>query len=212
MLAQTLWVFDFGYWLTWVHIAMGLGVGWLVYTWSGVVLRRRRRSEAEAAGPAEEDLPWEELLELMKQRYQGRAVEHLNPDELREFLLTKIPRNGSLGGLGDVPEEAVYLEQGAERRTSRRRWFNPTAISVYTPLQNEPLHGIVVNRSTGGLGMLTDGNFPQGTVLFVRSVEAPAFISPIKVQVRHSRQAGRMWLVGCQFCEELPWNVKVWFG
>src|SRR5205814_4358843 len=83
MLAQTLWVFDFAYWLTWVHIAMGLGVGWLVYTWSMVLVRRRKKADQE---PSEEDLPWAELLGLLKQRYQDNASEHLDANELCQVL------------------------------------------------------------------------------------------------------------------------------
>jgi PilZ domain len=209
MFAQTVWVFDFTSWLTWLHLAMGLGVGYLVFTSTMAWLRRRRQDDDFL--PPEEDLPWEELLALMKDRYQGQVAENLDTNELCQVLLSQLPKERP-STIPRVPEDDAYLGKGAERRRSRRRWFNPTVVSFYSPLQNEPLHGIVVNRSTGGLGMLSDAEFPEGTILFVRAVEAPAFISPVKVHVRHSRQAGRMWLVGCQFCDELPWNVKVWFG
>jgi hypothetical protein len=32
------------------------------------------------------------------------------------------------------------------------------------------------------------------------------------VVVRHSRAAGKLWLTGCEYDEDVPWNVKVWFG
>jgi PilZ domain len=210
MFAQSVWIFDFTSWLTWLHLAMGLGVAYLVFTSTMAWLRRRHQGGLPE--PPDEDLPWEELLELMKERYQGsESAENLDTNELCQVLLSQLPKDRP-STIPRVPEDEAFLGKGSERRRGRRRWFNPTVVSFYSPLQNEPLHGIVVNRSTGGLGMLSDSDFPQGTILFVRSVEAPAFISPVKVQVRHSRPAGRMWLVGCQFCEELPWNIKVWFG
>src|SRR5262245_44404183 len=213
MFAQSVWIFDFTSWLTWLHLAMGLGVAYLVFTSLMSWLRSRRKEDELPLPPPEEDLPWEELLELMKERYQGggELSESLDTNELCQVLLSQLPKNRP-STIPRVPEEEAGVGSGTERRRTRRRWFNPTVVSFYSPLQNEPLHGIVVNRSTGGLAMLSDADFAKGTMLFVRSVEAPAFISPVKVQVRHSRPAGRMWLVGCQFTEELPWNVKVWFG
>jgi PilZ domain-containing protein len=203
-----MWIFDLSSWLTWMHLAMGLGVGCLVFSATGYLAKRRQE---RATVPDEEDLPWEDLLELLKARYKERASEHLAADELCEALLAQLPPGGVRQRLTLV-EEAAQREKFGDRRSSRRRWLNPLAVSFYTPLQADPMHGLVINRSTGGLALLTDCEFTEGTTLFIRSLEAPASVPAAKVQVRHARRAGRMWLIGCQYVGDLPWNVKVWFG
>ena len=50
------------------------------------------------------------------------------------------------------------------------------------------------------------------TCLQVRSIEAPDYVPSIQVEVRYCRKAGRNYLIGCRFCSEIPWNVRVWFG
>src|SRR5581483_6805375 len=61
------WVFFFSHEMTLFSLVIGLGVAVLVFAGSGLSLHRRRSVIAE--GFSEEDLPWEELLELMKDRH-----------------------------------------------------------------------------------------------------------------------------------------------
>jgi hypothetical protein len=74
------------------------------------------------------------------------------------------------------------------------------------------VHGLVINRSTGGLAILLQQEVPAGTSVEVRSVEAPRSVPFIKLEVSHCLKAGGLFLIGCQFCEEVPWHVRVWFG
>lgn len=206
-------VVDLTHWLTWASLATGLAVCVLVFMASSYVLRRRA---ARALLSSEDEIPWESLLEMLKERYQSEKgtayVESLSPEELLQALLTEMPRLKRECPPAHGPEDAAYTAAGSERRSSRRRWLNPTTVSFYTALDGKHHHGIVVNRSSGGVALLVDHDFPPEETLFVRVMEAPTNVPVIQVKVRHSRRAGRMHVLGCQYCHELPWNVKVWFG
>lgn len=195
-------------WVVWVSLAAGVAVAFLVLTLGSSWLRRRH-------GIDDDDIPWELLSDLLKQRYQGETgaayLESMTSEELFQALLAEIPRmkRQRPEGLG---AEEVDLPPGAERRRSKRRWLNPISVSFYTALEGKSRHGIVVNRSSGGVAILVDHDIPQDETLFVRTLEAPPGVPVIQVKVRHSRRAGRMYLVGCQYCGDEPWNVKVWLG
>ena len=162
---RNLWFFDFTYWLTWVSLAIGIGVGWMVFIASGYLGRRRRL----AAVPDEEDLPWDDLLEMLKARQDGEGGslpegwDDLSSEELLQLLLVKVPETPTGDKAPAAPENASALPAGRERRNSRRRWSNPTEVRITAPFHEKPLHGLVINRSTGGLAFLADAEFPAGT-------------------------------------------------
>jgi hypothetical protein len=207
------WTYELPYWLrlNWLPLTTGILAGILAFVATGMALRRAR---LRWLIPDEENLPWEELLGMLKERYQSgdgaQDIEKMNPEELCRVLLGDLARRG--------PRQAPQFEGddvrfgGAERRASRRRWLNPTPVSFFAPMRETALHGIVINRSAGGLALLSDFDFVAGTVLVVRALDAPESVPSIKVEVRHARKAGGMWLLGCQYSQEIPWNVKVWFG
>lgn len=208
------WIFDFEYWLTWLSLAIGLGVTGLILVISRVFAPRR-----SALGPADDDLPWEDLLEKLKahQREHGGQLpdtwEKLSSSDLLKVLLRDIPKApGAVAQAVAAADEATYLQSGSQRRGSRRRWLNPTEVRLTSPLRDEPHKGLVFNRSAGGLAILTDQDHPIDSILFLRAAEAPSSVPQVKICVRHTRQAGKLWVVGCQYLQEIPWNVKVWFG
>jgi hypothetical protein len=112
-----------------------------------------------------------------------------------------------------LPEDREFvLVGGEERRNGGRRWGNPTDIYLLSPLWSGRLHGLVVNRSTGGLGIYFDEEVPPNTRLRVRAMEAPPHVPVVRAEVRYCLKAGKGFLLGCQFSEDVPWNVRVWFG
>jgi hypothetical protein len=214
-----------------VGITVGASVGGLVAL-LGRWLRRRR-----PAGSKEEDLSWQNLLESLRLRRKEReeaglaADEDLPPEELFMELLATLPAEvpgepwsavedmksqswgGIRGGPAAEPEDLQFQAQGGvERRAGQYRWGNPTEVHVYAYLWPGHAHGLVINRSTGGLAILIQEEVPTGTSIKVRPIEAPRSVPFVKLEVRHCRKAGQLFLVGCQFCEEVPWNVRVWFG
>jgi hypothetical protein len=233
MLAQDL-ALDHTSLATWLAPGVGVTVAALVYVLLGYIRRRLRR---RLGGSREEDLSWEDLLESLRLRRRERekaglaADEDWPPEELFKELLATLPaeapqepaaavedlKSQALGGVGRgpaaAPEDLQFQAQGGvERRAGRRRWGNPTEVHVTLPLWPGQVHGLVINRSTGGLAILVQQEVPAGTSIKVHSVEAPRSVPFIGLEVRHCHKAGRLFLIGCQFCEEVPWNVRVWFG
>jgi hypothetical protein len=193
---------------------VGVTVAALVAGFVVVVGRWRRRRPVASR---EEDLPWEDLLELLRRR-RGQEIdgppkdEDVPPDELIKELLALLPAAGSRAPEAPPEDLQFVAGGGAEKRTSRRRWGNPTEVNVDALLWPRPVHGIVINRSTGGLAILLQDEVPAGTTIQVHPVEAPRSVRAVSLEVRHCRKAGRLFLIGCEFSEEVPWNVRVWFG
>jgi hypothetical protein len=195
------WLFD---WVIWASVGIGIVVTGLVFVLGRVMrpIRLRRRMHQAFK---DETVPWEDLVDLMKQRFADGRPGSDEPDQLLDSLL------------GELPEAAGTITgadwtAAPERRRSLRRWFNPVEVVLISPLHDQPLHGLVVNRSTGGLAILTDVSFDAETVLSIRPLEAPAGVGYVYIRVRHSRKASRLWVIGCEYKGDVAWNVKVWFG
>jgi len=189
-------------WVIWASIGIGVCVTGLVFV-AGRKVDRRRKPRALP----EEDLPWEDLLILLKDRYKGKSAEDekLSSDELMDALLAELANK-------IVLPEAGENWNGSDRRRARRRWANPIQVILISPYHANTVHGLVINRSTGGLAILTDVPFEPETVLSVRSVEAPRGVGFVDVCVRHARKASKLWVIGCLYQGEIPWNKKAWFG
>src|SRR5688572_8515875 len=110
MLAFHFAALNLTHWLTWVSVVSGLAVAGLVFVGAGQLLRRRSRAALFAS---DDDIPWESLLDLVKERYDaekgGKDVESLNPDELMQELLAEIPRLQRSRSPWQTAEEADYL-------------------------------------------------------------------------------------------------------
>jgi hypothetical protein len=199
-------------WSTWVAWAMGTVVTALVFG-SPIIYRRLRRRRFLTLASREEDVPWDALQGLLEKRSRGRVAaglpdEEPSLDEVSE-LLASLP--------GHLPEQSLEQRQfaaagGKERRSGGRRWGNPTEVTLGGILTEGRLHGLVVNRSTGGIGIYTDREIPLGAQVHVRAVEAPFYVIGVYTEVRHCRKIGKGFFLGCQFIGDIPWSVRVWFG
>ena len=201
--------------VTWLVPGVGVTVAAFVYVLLGYIRRRLRRRKG---GSKEEDMSWAELLESLRRRRRDReqaglpADEDMPPEELFKELQATLPAE-ALREPEAEPEDLQFQTQGGiEKRAGRRRWGNPTEVHIISPIWPPRTHGLVINRSTGGLAILLEHEVPAGTSIEVHSVEAPSSVPFIKMQVCHCRKAGGLFLIGCQFCEEVPWNIRVWFG
>jgi hypothetical protein len=217
MWTQRLHPLDFSLWTPWLPWIVGIMVTFTVGGFVALYGRwrwRRRR----LASSREEDLPWQDLLEVLQKRKRDRAAAGLPPEtdvpaeEMLAELLASLPP-GPRSAPPVRREDLAFLAGGGdERRGSPRRWGNPTEIHLTLPVGLDRVHGLVVNRSTGGLGIFADRDIAAGTTIRVRPVEAPAYIPEVEVEVRHSRKISKGFLLGCQFLSDVPWNVRVWFG
>lgn len=203
--------FDPSNWLTWVSIAIGLGVTVTVLWLSGVFSVRKH-----VVLWGEGELPWEQLLDMLqtqRQQQGDKAWEDLPPDQLLNLLLKQLPATRvPVNPASMSVDEASYLKSGRQRRASRRRWLNPIEARLTSMLDTAPQQGLIINQSDGGLAVLTDNEHAVGSVLFVSAVEAPKYVPAVGITVRHVRRAGKLWILGGEYLKELPWNVKVWFG
>jgi hypothetical protein len=215
MLALPFPKFDVTHWTTWVAVCAGVVVTFLVLGFTRTY-RRWRRWRRLSDASWEEDLDWPALLRLLQKRNCERAAAGLPPqrvtDEELVRILASMPAEPNPMPL-ELPKDREFrLVSGNERRASRRRWGNPIEVHVLSTLWDGHLHGLVVNRSTGGLAIFADKEVPPGSPLQVRAAEAPSYVPAVKAEVRHCRKAGNGFLLGCQFREDIPWNARVWFG
>src|SRR5262245_5614909 len=177
MLASWIAIFADGLWTTGAAVVAGAVVTSLVIAFAVFYERWRRRRLTTAS--REEDLPWKELLVKPEELNRDRARVGLPPAEpTREVFdqyLKSMPAVPT--PVWELPEDREFLELfGNDRRSGQRRWGNPTEVHLYSALWFLHLHGLVVNRSTGGLGIYADREVPPGTSVDVRAVEAPASV------------------------------------
>jgi hypothetical protein len=152
----------------------------------------------------EDDLAWEDLLQLVQRR--GRELadashspgEHLPPEKLLQLLLLR-PR-----------QEADFLAANPDRRRSPRRWGNPIKVLVKWALWER--HGMVINRSEAGLAIFLDLEIEASASLKIRSAEAAYYVPWVEIEVKYSRKVGRNFIIGCQYRKEVPSNVRAWFA
>jgi hypothetical protein len=205
--------FNIGSWAIWVPLGAGAVVTFLVIGFAVIYERWRPR---QATVSPEEDVPIEELLRMLEEYNRDRATAGLPPEQLTAEVKDKLlARQPALPDALPVEfaEDQLYLAlQGNERRGSNRRWGNPTEVHLRSALWGDRLHGLVVNRSTGGLGIYADMEIPPGTSVEVRVVEAPPNVPKVRVEVRHCRKVGNGYFIGCQFSEDVPWEARAWLG
>ena len=100
-----------------------------------------------------------------------------------------------------------------ERRRSTRRSGVPTAIQVCDPKKPKRLvNGYVLDRSSGGVRLAMEKPFPTGSTMQVRPTNAPPELEWVNIIVRSCREVGDYFELGCQFQDELPWNILLMFG
>jgi hypothetical protein len=120
-------------------------------------------------------------------------------------------------GIGLIVGLSVYIAgrwgmlRYARRPAKLRRDGQPRPVVINGPF-TQPVRGELVNRSQGRLGLILDQALTPDTTVEVRTTEAPSRIPWVQVRVYDCHQEGKKWAVGCQFIEEVPWSVRVWFG
>ena len=102
----------------------------------------------------------------------------------------------------------------ADRRTStRREGGNPVKVVLASPaFKSGTLIGYVMDRSTGGLRMVSATGMPVGGSVQVRAAHAPEETPWVTVIVRSCKPSGKGYEMGCEFDKTPPWNVLLLFG
>jgi hypothetical protein len=115
-----------------------------------------------------------------------------------------------------TPGEDAWLspsKRADERRRSIRRTGVPTAVQIIDPKKpKRVIEGFVLDRSSGGIRLAAEKPFPTGSTLQVRPSHAPDESPWVIIIIRSCREVGDYFELGCQFHEELPWNLLLMFG
>jgi hypothetical protein len=103
-------------------------------------------------------------------------------------------------------------ERGEKRRALRRKG-QPVPVLV-THFEKPGLEevGWVMDRSQGGLRLIFTRSLPAGDELSVRAENASDDMPWVALRVKHCRQSGKRWIIGCEFVDALPWSVLLLFG
>jgi len=116
---------------------------------------------------------------------------------------------------GDTAATPDPFTHGAtrERRSALRRAGNVVPILVSdAEARSTPTNGWVIDRSTGGLKLVVGESVVPGTILSVRTSNAPQTIPWVQLEVKNCRQTGKEYELGCQFVRTPPWSVLLLFG
>lgn len=215
MLVLGFFEFDLSDWATWLIIGVGIAVTAVVF----VLLSKYRRRRRLALQTENEELPWEKLLEQLCSRHRELASssapvdDDLEPEEFLSFLLSRTGGKAGAAVASARPRgRTLTAKGGAERRSHRRRWGNPTEVYLNSPGLGGQMRGLVINRSAPGLAIFVNQEVRPGTTLAVRAVEAPNSVPPVEIEVKYCRKTRRNYVIGCHSAQGFPWNVRGWLG
>jgi PilZ domain len=100
----------------------------------------------------------------------------------------------------------------SDSRASPRREGRGIPVHILHGMhQAEPLTGTVLDLSDGGLGLMVKKSYPPSTMLSIRPASAGDDIPWVLVEVRHCRQTGRTYRIGCKFVRSPSYGVLVLF-
>jgi hypothetical protein len=104
-----------------------------------------------------------------------------------------------------------------ERRRAPRRRGNSVAVEVSDEKQRlGPLAGYILDRSLTGLGLEVSGDIEEsirpGMTLTVRPQSSSGAAPWTRIIVRHCRQQGRRFRLGCEFARQPDSSTMLMFG
>lgn len=143
------------------------------------------------------------------------------------FLNTAFRRRGGLdpeklataGGNANAltGEKALNWEPAgqsyADRRGAVRREGQPVRVTLASnTFRGGACDGYVIDRSTGGLKIVSPAAAAPGSTLQVRAADAPDTVGFVTLLVRNCRKSDDHFELGCEFEKTPPWNVLLLFG
>jgi hypothetical protein len=112
----------------------------------------------------------------------------------------------------EVLDPFIY-GSSVEQRKNFRREGNPVEVLIVNQqTKGPPMKGYVVNRSVGGLGLLSEIPMDVEAQLAVRPTNAPHMAPWVEVVVKVCNASRPGWEIGCQFVKTPPWAVLLMFG
>jgi hypothetical protein len=108
-----------------------------------------------------------------------------------------------------VTPEPTPAAAGPERRSAVRRNVTPVIVKLRG---SEEIEGLVLDVSTGGLGLSLKLPVEAGEVMEVRPATAAPTVPWVRIEVRHCSTMAARWRVGCKFVETPAAEVRSLFG
>lgn len=129
------------------------------------------------------------------------------------FAPSRFRRRDDLLDAGDKDTWAPPEGTGADRRTTVRREGQPVPVLLSSAaMPGAPEAAFVIDRSRGGLKIVSAKPLPVGSPVQVRADNAPDNVPWVTVVVRSCRENGKRHELGCEFEKTPPWNVLLLFG
>lgn len=100
----------------------------------------------------------------------------------------------------------------SDRRHRLRRDGQPVPVHFRLSDVSPPQPALVLDRSKDGLRISLTQSLAMGTSLFLLADHAPAGTQWAQANITWSKPVDGRYELGCQFNEELPWNVLLLFG
>jgi hypothetical protein len=111
------------------------------------------------------------------------------------------------------PVDPFAYGSATERRSSVRRRGKQIKVLISDAEALEaPVEGWVMDRSMGGLCLLVYRAMEPGSILSVRTAEAPQTTPWVQVEIKNCRHNTNHWVIGCQYVRTPPWGVLLLFG
>jgi hypothetical protein len=111
---------------------------------------------------------------------------------------------------------APLAAKPGENRVSTRRQGNPIELFIADPHhKDDPEHGLLLDRSLGGVRMIVYHDIEVGRVIAIRPTKADEMVPWIDLEVRSCvatpSQLGEFEL-GCRFVKIPPYSILLHFG
>jgi PilZ domain len=111
------------------------------------------------------------------------------------------------------PARQEVSASAKDKRRALRRGGNRVAVLVSDGVvAGDPVGGLVLNRSRGGLCLLVRAKVDVDHLLAVRTASFPKSLPSVRLRVRHCKQVAEGWRLGCQFVDHPPWSTLLLFG
>jgi hypothetical protein len=124
----------------------------------------------------------------------------------------KPPEKPAEAALPERPVDVFLHGSASDRRAAPRRKGNSVEVVVSAGSDRPPVHGWVVNRSVGGLCLMMEQPFEEGTTPSVRPRSALESTPWTPVEIRGCQAHGSDWEVSCRFIKAPQYNVLLLFG
>ncbi len=109
--------------------------------------------------------------------------------------------------------EPVAPKYAAEQRRSFRRGGNSIGLLYKYPGQKDgPVQASVLDRSIGGMCLVSHEQLPVGTILSIRPTKAEDIIPWVDVEVCVCRPSDDCFEIGCRFVKTPPYSIMLLFG